>query len=417
MRIWILNHYARSPDTPGGTRHYDLARELVKRGHKVNIFASSFSHRTRKEERLQGRQKYLTEGIDGVEFTWIKTFPYYKGNDWRRVVNMLSYGRRVVSLAGKLKEKPDIILASSPHPFAALAGYILSKRKKAKFILEVRDLWPQTLVEIGGYSNKNPVVALLRVLERFLYRRAKKIVVLLPEAPKYITGLGTLEDKIVYIPNGVSPELFFNTDIKPPEELSQTIADLKAKGKLVVGYTGAHGIANVLDTIIEAARILQDGGTVNVHFLMVGDGPDKERLMTKAEKYGLDNLSFYSSIPKYAMPALLEAIDVAVRAGRKTALSRYGVLPNKVFDYMASAKPIIWTNNSVANPVAEASCGISVAPENPEQMAKAIVKLCSLSNNKRREMGMRGREYVMKYHSVPVLADRLLKVLEDGKSD
>jgi glycosyltransferase involved in cell wall biosynthesis len=413
MKIWILNHYAHPPDAPGSTRHYDLARELVGRGHQVSIFASSFGHRTRQEERLTKKQNYRREKVNGVEFIWVRTTPYHRGNDWRRVVNMLSYGRRVASLGRRLQEKPDVILASSPHPFAGLAGYRLSRRKEAKFIFEIRDLWPQTLVEIGGYSHRSPVVAFLRLLEKFLYRRAKKIVVLLPEAPKYITGMGIPADKIVYIPNGISPELFANTDVSLPPELDKTIATLKSKRKLVVGYTGAHGIVNALDTIIEAAKILQDREIDRVHFLMVGDGAEKKGLMTKAKNYGLDNLSFYSSIPKYAMPALLKSIDVAVRSGRKTGLGEYGILPNKVFDYMASAKPIIWTDNSVENPVAKADCGISVVPEDPEQMAQAILELNSLSDSKRREMGKRGHDYIMNYHSIPVLADRLLKVIEE----
>jgi glycosyltransferase involved in cell wall biosynthesis len=413
MKIWILNHYAHPPDSPGSTRHYDLARELVERGHQVSIFASSFGHRTRQEERLTKKQNYRRENINGVEFIWVRTTPYYRGNDWRRVVNMLSYGRRVAALGRRLQEKPDVILASSPHPFAGLAGHLLSRRKESKFIFEVRDLWPQTLVEIGGYSHRSPVVAFLRILERFLYRRAKKIVVLLPEAPKYITGLGIPADKIVYIPNGVSFELFANAGTSLPPELDKTIATLKSKRKLIVGYTGAHGIVNALDTIIEAAKILQDREIDRVHFLMVGDGPEKKGLMTKAKKYKLENLSFYSSVPKYSMPALLKSIDIAVRAGRKTGLGRYGMLPNKVFDYMASAKPIIWTNNSVENPVAKANCGISVAPEDAEQMAKAILELNSLSDSKRRETGKRGHDYIMNYHSIPVLADRLLKIIEE----
>jgi glycosyltransferase involved in cell wall biosynthesis len=413
MKRWILNHYAHPPDSPGSTRHYDLARELVERGHQVSIFASSFGHRTRQEERLTKKQNYRRENINGVEFIWVRTTPYYRGNDWRRVVNMLSYGRRVAALGRRLQEKPDVILASSPHPFAGLAGHLLSRRKESKFIFEVRDLWPQTLVEIGGYSHRSPVVAFLRILERFLYRRAKKIVVLLPEAPKYITGLGIPADKIVYIPNGVSFELFANAGTSLPPELDKTIATLKSKRKLIVGYTGAHGIVNALDTIIEAAKILQDREIDRVHFLMVGDGPEKKGLMTKAKKYKLENLSFYSSVPKYSMPALLKSIDIAVRAGRKTGLGRYGMLPNKVFDYMASAKPIIWTNNSVENPVAKANCGISVAPEDAEQMAKAILELNSLSDSKRRETGKRGHDYIMNYHSIPVLADRLLKIIEE----
>ena len=134
MNIWILNHYATPPDTPGSTRHFEFARKFVKQGHQVSIFASGFSHRTRREERLERNEACRRENIDGVEFIWIRTVPYYKGNDWRRAVNMLSYSFRVVPLGLRFKESPEVILASSPHPFAGLAGYILAKLKKARFI-------------------------------------------------------------------------------------------------------------------------------------------------------------------------------------------------------------------------------------------------------------------------------------------
>jgi glycosyltransferase involved in cell wall biosynthesis len=418
MKIWMLNHYAQPPDTPGGTRHYDLSRELVKRGHQVSIFASSFGHRTRKEERLTKKQNYRREKVNGVEFIWVRTTPYYKGNDWRRVVNMLSYGRRVVSLGRMLEEKPDLILASSPHPFAGLAGYLLSRRKKAEFIFEVRDLWPQTLVAIGGYSRKNPIVVLLRILEKFLYRRASRIVVLHPKAPDYITGLGISANKIVHIPNGVSPEMFANADVSLPEELDKTITSLKSKGKLVIGYAGAHGIANALDTIIEAAKLLQDRGVDKIHFLMVGDGPEKEGLITKTKDWELSNISFHEPITKEAIPELLRAIDIAVLAWKKSDLyTEYGMSTNKLWEYMMCARPVVWAIDSANDPVAEANCGITVPAEDPEAMAQAIVKLCGLSDNERREMGKRGHDYVMKHNSVPVLVDRLLEVMEDVKPD
>ena len=411
MNLWILNHYATPPDTAGSTRHFDFARELMKQGHQVAIFASGFNHRTRKEERLEGKQNCRRENIDGVEFIWVRTFPY-QGNDWRRVVNMLSYSFRVMLLGLRLKESPDVILASSPHTFAGLAGCILAKLKRALFIFEVRDLWPQTFVDVGGYSNKSLVVTLMRVLERFLYREAKKIVALLPKASEYIMGLGIPSNKIVYIPNGVDPKLFSNTSIQLPRELDELISGLKSKGKLLVGYTGAHGIANALDTIIEAAELLQEKGADKVHFLMVGDGPEKERLVAKAESRGLNNISFYKSIPKDTVPKLLRAIDIAVISVRKSDLYKYGTSLNKLFDDMACARPILWATNSVNNPISEANCGITVLPEDSEEMAKAIMALCDLSDKEREDMGMRGYEYVMKYHSVPVLVPKLLEVLE-----
>jgi glycosyltransferase involved in cell wall biosynthesis len=417
MNIWTLNHYATPPDIPGGTRHFDFARELGKRGHKVSIFASGFSHRTRREERLKGRQNYRREEISGVEFIWLKTFPYYKGNDWRRVVNMLNYGCRAVLTGLKFKEKPDVILASSPHLLAGLAGWVLAKLKRARFIFEVRDLWPQALVEIGAYREKSLVVALLRVLERFLYRRARKIVVLMPKASEYMTKLGVPAGKVVYIPNGVSPELFSDSSAGLPPELTTTISSLKSKGKLLVGYTGAHGIANALDTIVKAARTLQEEGVNKVHFLLVGDGPERERLRRKAKNWRLNNISFHHSVPKYAVPTLLRSVDIAVIPRKRSGLGKYGTSINKLFDYMASARPIIWGAQLASNPVTSAGCGLSIALENPRQMTEAIVQLSRLSDNERREMGMRGYEYVMKYHAIPVLTDRLLEVMEDVKLD
>jgi glycosyltransferase involved in cell wall biosynthesis len=416
MNIWMLNHYATPPDTPGITRHYDLARELIKRGHRVTLFAAGFSHRTRREERLKGKEKSLRQNIDGVDFVWLRTPPYFGGNDRRRVKNMLSYSWRVIPAALSLKEKPDIVLASSPHPFAGLAGWFLARWKRARFFFEVRDLWPQTLIDIGGYSPKSLTVRLLKILEKFLYRRARKTIVLHPKASDYITGLGIPGDKIVFIPNGVNPDLFAAPGTELPAELAEIISGLKAKGKLLAGYTGAHGIANALDTIIETARLLQERKVDKLRFLMVGDGPEKERLVAQAEKYGLKNLSFYRSIAKGAMPALLRNLDFAVLSWKKSDLyTKYGMSTNKLWDYMMCAKPIVWAIDTAVNPVAEAGCGITVVPEDPEAMAQAVMKLCEMSQPKRREMGTRGYEYVMKYHSTPILTDRLLEAIGDTK--
>ena len=408
----MLDHYANAPDTAGSTRHFDFAREIIKQGHRVSIFCSGFNHRTRKEERIKGKQIWRRENIDGVEFIWIKTSPYHKGNDWRRVVNMLSYSFCVIPVGIRLRETPDVILASSPHPFTGLAGYILAKIKGARFVFEVRDLWPQVFVDIGGYSNKSLVVKLLRVLEKFLYQKARKIVVTMPKASAYITRLGIPESKIAYIPQEVSLDLFSNPDARLPEELGKIVTGLKLEGKLLVGYTGAHGIADAPNTIVEAAKLLRDKGIDRVCFLLVGFGAEKEKLIRMARSWGLDNISFFEPIPKYAMPALLRAVDIAIITKKKADFYKYGISFLKLFDYMVCAKPIVWAVNSEDNPVSDVNCGIIVPPENPEAMATAIMELCDLSDEERQEMGMRGYEYVVKYHSVPVLASTLLKVLE-----
>jgi glycosyltransferase involved in cell wall biosynthesis len=412
MHLWIINHYATPPDTPGLTRHFDFATEFIRQGHQVSIFTSGFNHRTRKEERLEGKQVYRRENISGIEFIWVRTPPYHRGNDWRRVLNMLGYSICLIPLGISIRKQPDVILASSPHPFSGLVGYILAKTRGARFVFEVRDLWPQTLVDIGGHSDKSIVVKLLRVMERFLYKKAEKTVVLHPRASDYIERQGIPASKIVYIPNGVSPDLFSGTGAKIPQELNEIISSLRSEGKWLVVYLGAHGIANALDTIVESARLLQDEGADKVHFLFVGDGPEKAGLVERTQNLGLDNINFYQSIPKDAVPNLLRAIDATVISWKKSDLyQKYGMSSNKLWDYMMSAKPVVWAINSANDPVNKADCGITVSPENTEEMAKAIIELCSLSEDERQHMGLKGHDYVMKYHSVPVLASQLLKTL------
>lgn len=410
----MLNHYATPPDAPGSTRHYEFARDLIKRGHRATILASAFGHYTRRDDRLIGRQCSRTENIDGVEFIWLRTFPYYGGNDWRRVINMLGYSFRVIPLCLKLPEKPDIIMASSPHPFAGLAGWLLAKFKGAEFIVEVMDLWPQVFVDIAGYSDKSLVVRILRIIERFLYDRANKIIVLQPMATDYIKRLGVPDTKLVYIPIGSNPDLFSKISDELPGELDDTISRLKLGGKVIVGYTGAHGIHDSLDTILEIAKLLQDKGVEGMHFLLIGSGSDKSRVVENAASSGLHNISFFDPVPKHAMPRLLKQIDIAIMCRHKTDLySKYGVSTNKLWDYMMAARPIVWAINSAIDPVDEAGCGITVPPEDPKAMAEAILRMCEMSSEERQEMGMRGHEYVLKYHSTPVLAGKLLEVMND----
>ena len=194
MNLWILNHYAIVPDMPGGTRHYDFSKELIRRGHKVTIFTSSFHYIQHKELRLKRGEKYKIEGVNGINFVWLKTFPYQK-NDWRRVINMISYmwrsywlGKRITKINKNIK-KPDIIIGSSVHLLAVLSAYWLSKFYKSKFIMEVRDLWPQTLIDFKKFKKNNIVIKVLKLLEQFLYKKAQKIIVLLPKAEDYIMSL------------------------------------------------------------------------------------------------------------------------------------------------------------------------------------------------------------------------------------
>ena len=409
--VWILNQYAVPPRMPGGTRHFDLAKELVRKGYEVTIFASSWNYVAGEGTQLDQSEIYKEEDIQGVKFVWLRTFPYRK-NDWRRVLNMLSFAFRSVRAGSKLKTTPDVIVGSSVHLFAGLAGYLLAKKKKARFMFEIRDLWPQVLIDTGGYSRRDLRIRLMKCLERFLYQRAEKIISVAPEGARYITKLGIPGDKIVYIPNGVNLGSFADVDMHLPKGLEDVLALLRSQNKFLVGYTGAHSLANNVETLLKATRIIQEQGLDKIHFLLVGEGTEKVTLVNQANQWGLTNVTFVDPLPKSAIPSFLQQLDAAVMIFKRSNVYKYGVSPNKLFAYMAAAIPVVFAVESPNDPVAESQCGISVPSEDPESLAEAIIKLSQMPKEEREAMGRHGREYVEKYHSIPVLAEKLIQCIE-----
>lgn len=407
MNIWVFNHYAVTPDLPGGTRHFDLARELVKRGHRVTIFASSFHHGRHQEMKLAPSERWKVEDVSGVRFVWIKTFPYQR-NDWRRVLNMLSYmlrawrlGRRLPKLSLEV-QKPDLVIGSSVHLLAVLAAWGVAKRHRARFIMEVRDLWPQTIIDMGKMTEGNPIIKALQFLERFLYRKAECIITLLPLAHEYITSCGIPREKIVWIPNGVDLSRFEGVE-------SPGSSDNEFK----VMYLGAHGENDALDVLIQAAKIVQDRGFSDIRFIPVGGGPEKARLIELAKELGLRDVEFRDPVQKTQVSRILGEANAMVLILYDLPLYRYGISANKLYDYLAAKKPLILAGNPVNNPIYEAHCGIAVPPRNPDALAEAIIELSQMPREEREAMGRRGREYVEKYHSIPVLADKLESCLKE----
>ena len=397
LKIWMINHYAE----PYG-RHHNLALELVRRGHRVVIFASSFDHKSRREERLAPGEKLRREDLDGVTFVWLRT-PPYPGNTAARVWNMAVFAGRLWR-GGKAAgfDPPDVIIGSSPHLFAALAAQRLAASLHVPFVLEVRDLWPQSLVDLGDVSSRHPVVRGLEAIEKYLYCRAAKIISLLPGAAEHMVGKGADQEKVVWIPNGISINLV-------------PLAERPSNGgAFTVMYAGAHGLANALDALLEAAHLVgAEAWGKGVRFRFIGDGPEKQRLQEVARKRELDNLYFDDPVPRNKVYSLLREADAFVMPLKHSPVFRWGVSPNKLFDYMAASRPVIFSVNSPNNPVEEAQAGLTVPPEEPHALARAVKELLEMSPEERWQMGLRGREYVEKHHSFQRLADKLETVLEN----
>lgn len=406
MNIWIFNQYAITPDLPGGTRHYDLAQELVRRGHQVVIIATSFHHYMHKETRLKAGENWKVEGVNSVKFVWLRTPPYQR-NDWRRVWNMVVFTLRTWWIGRKLVRKvpeigkPDVVVGSSPHLLTPLAAYWVARHYRVPFVMEVRDLWPQTMIDVGELGEQHTIIGVLQDLEKFLYHRAKRIITLGPQMSEYITALGVSPEKIVWIPNGVDLSRF---DCAVSTELDH-------EGFQVM-YLGAHGQADALDVLIQAAKVVQDKGFSEIRFVLVGDGPEKPRLIALAKELELHNVEFHAPVPKSKVPRTLHEADAFVLNLERAGVFRYGVSSNKLFDCMTAARPVIFAVESSNNPIEEAQCGLAVPPRDPEALAEAVIRLYKMPEEERKAMGRRGREYVEKYHAVPILADKLIQCIE-----
>lgn len=400
--IWIINHYAIPPDLPGGTRHYDIGYELVKLGCRVKIFASDINLSTREHTKLKNREMYKAELINGVEFLWVHT-SLYKQNDWRRAWNMLGFAFNTIKYNG-LQQKPDVVIGSSPHPFAALAAKRMASRYNARFFLELRDLWPQALVDMGGIGENHPGIKMMRVLERYLYRAAEKIIILAEGSADYLKKQGISSEKIFYLPNGVHMEHFSSGESR------DALRRRYGFNKFTLVYTGAHGPANSLDTILKAAARLT--GQDDIEFILVGDGPDKDQLIKKAGELRINNVRFLKPIPKADIPGLLKASDACIITLKNAEAFSYGVSPNKLFDYMASKKPVICAvGGAMAHLIKSTGAGIAVQPENDKSLAEAVVRFKKYSMKELEDMGLRGYTAVEQNYSRQKLAQQLFNLL------
>ncbi|CUV66262.1 Glycosyl transferase group 1 [Sulfurovum sp. enrichment culture clone C5] len=397
MNIWIINHHALTPDMSGGTRHYDFAKELIKRGYQVTIISSSIHYSTYKELKDYKENNYLKENIDGIEWIWIKT-PIYVGNGARRVRNMLSFMHSVSSTVPKLNLiKPDIIIGSSVHLFAVYAAYKLSKKYKVPLVMEVRDLWPQTLIDMG-ISKWHPFILLLAWLEKFLYKKANKIITLLPKAHLYIEKLGIEKEKIVWISNGANIN-----HLKHTKKLDSN--------KFNVVYTGSVGVANDLSVLVGVANILKDKD--EIHFTIIGNGVMKQGLINEAKNLNLKNITFLDPVPKSEVYNYLYSASLLYVGLKNLPLYRYGMSMNKIFDYMSVAKPVLFVSDIDENIVNDARCGFVIKNPSPNKIADLIEKISQMPSNELKILGKNGYDYMTKFFSTKVLCDKLENILKE----
>ena len=399
LNIWWFSQYASTADQQF-TAQFDLAKRLVDRGHRVTFFASGFSHYKFQEIRLKPGEKWRVDEFEGVRFVWIRTPPYTR-NNWKRAVNICAYSWRAFRLARSWKETPDLLIGTTFHPLASLAACATAASKRRPFVFEVKDLWPLTVIEFGRLGARNPMALSLTLLERFLARRACRIMTTLPGAVEYYGRLGIPPEKVVWIPNGL--ELSRYASLSPyPGELSNPCTLL---------YAGGLVSANALDTILRAAQIQQEEDS-SVRFVFVGGGQDKARLMGLARELKLRNVEFRDAVPKSELPRVIEQADALLLSMRDLpALYRYGMSFNKLCDYAASGRPILFAGNPSHNLVEEFQYGIVIPPENPHAFSQAIHRFVEMTPERRAEMGRNGIRCAKERFDMRILAQRLEEML------
>jgi glycosyltransferase involved in cell wall biosynthesis len=405
--VWILNHYAALPDASAGTRHFDIAVRMRQRGIATTIFASGFSHFTRRDEKTRGLALRRAEVVDGVRFVWLRSVPS-RTNGALRMMSMLSYFVAVL-VAHIGAPRPDVVVGSSVHPLAALAGRLIARRHHVPFVFEIRDLWPQTLIEMGAISEAGVAARVMRRIERLLVGDAEAVVSLIPGLTDYLSSRGLKTRRLVYIPNGASPAVEGKSRIPP--ELDVALEQWRKEGSVIFAYVGAHGAANGLETVLEAASLLRTRGRGACKVLLVGDGSEKPRLVSMARDLGLDNVLFGAPVPKDAVPGLLRRVDVGLFHLRPNGVFRYGISSNKLFDYMAGALPIISACATSYDPVALADAGVSIEPDDGHVLAGAMLSMASATPAERAAMGGRGLAYLAREHDLDSLAGHFADLL------
>jgi glycosyltransferase involved in cell wall biosynthesis len=404
MNILYLNHYAGSPALGMEYRPYYLAREWVRTGHRVQVVAADFSH-------VRARQPQAgDETIDGIAYRWLTT-PPYQGNGLGRVNNIWAFCRQVWAMADRLvaELQPDAVIASSTYPMDIWVARRIARKTKARMVFEVHDLWPLSPIELSGMSPRHPFIRLVQKAEDDAYRDADVVVSMLPKVHSYMASRGLDLKKLTIVPNGITLDEWQGTPAHLRDDVAQAIAARRAAGHTVVGYAGSMGLPNALDHLLDAARLLQ-GEPMSI--VMVGDGHERARLAQRLASEGLAHVTMLPPIPKAQIPSLLAAIDIAFIGWQRVPIYRFGIAPNKLMDYMMAGCAVLHSVEAGNDPVAESSCGLTVAPESAPAIADGLRRLAALPAAERRAMGERGRAFVLAHHTYPVLARRFIQAMQ-----
>ncbi|MEG0630587.1 MAG: glycosyltransferase family 4 protein [Christensenellaceae bacterium] len=405
--IWIFVHYAAPPKCTGALRHYNLAKYLIKKGYDVKIFASSAIHNST-INMIDSQAVYEERIEDGVPFVFIRT-KNYTGNGKDRILNMFDYVRGLKKAVKTVGAPPDIIMAASPHPFTCTAGLKIARKLNVPCVCEVLDLWPESIVDYMKISAKNPLMRYLYSLEKKIYKKADALVFSIEGGNQYIRDKhweGAVDlSKVYHINMGI--------------DLAQRDSDLtkyqienewlKDPSLFKVVYCGSIRTMNDVKTIVEGALKIKEMGHDDIRFIIYGDGDQKEELEKTARDKGIDNVMFGGRIKKQDIPSLLSYADVNVLNYQDVPIWKYGGSQSKLFDYLASGKPVLTNIHMGYSLLERYDCGYATQNQSVDAFVDGVLHFYNMPKEQREAMGNRARKVAEDYDQ-PILVEQLLDV-------
>lgn len=404
MNIWLINHYAVPPQYYPLARQTYFAKNLMAMGHEVTIFAASTVHNSDKNLITDG-QRYREETVDGVHYVYIKCMDYH-GNGLKRIYNMCEFAWKLPGVCRKFP-KPDAIVATSMPPMSCAMGIRLARKYGCRGIAEIADLWPESIVAYGIAGPKNPAVVALRMLEKWIYKKSDAVIFTMEGAYDYIVEQGWEKEipraKVHYINNGVDLELFeYNREHFITED-----ADLEDPHTFKIGYMGSIRKANNMGLLLDVAKEVHDP---RVKFLLWGAGEELEMLRQRVEEEHISNVVFKGRVEKKYVPYIISKTDLNYLDPFTREIARYGISPNKLFDYFGAGKPVLMGVDGDYTPADEYGCGIVCKPTK-EALLEGVLRAAAMPEDEYRRM-CEGAARAARHYDFVNLTRDLLRIIE-----
>ena len=401
--IWYISKYFASSANKKasvGTRGFFLMREFARLGCQSVIISSDANHLS---VMPNFRKPYLFQKIDGVKIYWVRTIKYFKAKSFKRILSWIHFEWRLFLMPHSSLPSPDVIIISSPSLLTILNGFLLRKRYKCQLVFEVRDIWPLTLIEEGGYSKFNFFILAFSWLERLGYRYSDVVIGTMPNLSEYVSKIIGFQKKVGCIPIGVDLDADKNSRILS-DKYSRTYLPLN---KFVVAYAGTIGISNNLETLLQCAEKFKHNS--KIHFLIAGDGDLKVSYQYKYKH--LKNLTFAPKVPKQMVQNLLSKCDLLYFSVHDSKVWRYGQSLNKLIDYMYSGKPIVASYTGFQSMINEAGCGEFLPANDIIALKTEISRFADMSKKERDKIGKQGHDWLIKNRSYNILAKTYLDLI------